>query len=239
MIHAGTVDGWVPGALFLRRAAPAQGFPGSLKADSFRDWFENWLLPALLRPSLIIMDNASFHRKQSQTISSMTVADMRERLTRHGVEFDAKAVRDDLVELVKTNCEIRPDIEAVARARGHEVLWLPPYHPDLNPIERMWGVVKNNARRTFTMKRADDDAFLARLDQAFSACTAAVWRGSVDKSWKAVKSYVNIEQLLVDAAGANLQQPKAPIHVDEVKRESKEAKNTTQPGSHTVCVVYV
>jgi transposase len=26
---------------------------------------------------------------------------------------------------------------------GHVALHLPPYHPELNPIEKMWAVVKN------------------------------------------------------------------------------------------------
>ncbi|MDH0033116.1 MULTISPECIES: transposase [Acinetobacter] len=25
---------------------------------------------------------------------------------------------------------------------GHQILWLPPYSPDLNPIEKMWAWVK-------------------------------------------------------------------------------------------------
>jgi transposase len=27
---------------------------------------------------------------------------------------------------------------------GYHVLHLPPYHPDLNPIEEAWGIVKNH-----------------------------------------------------------------------------------------------
>lgn len=27
---------------------------------------------------------------------------------------------------------------------GYHVLWLPPYHPDLNPIEEAWGITKGH-----------------------------------------------------------------------------------------------
>lgn len=29
-------------------------------------------------------------------------------------------------------------------SHGYHVLWLPPYHPDLNPIEEAWGVTKGH-----------------------------------------------------------------------------------------------
>ncbi len=32
----------------------------------------------------------------------------------------------------------RQDIEDLFTQHGHQILWLPPYSPDLNPIEKMW-----------------------------------------------------------------------------------------------------
>lgn len=37
------------------------------------------------------------------------------------------------------------EIERLARGKGHEVLFLPPYHPQLSPIELAWGRVKEYA----------------------------------------------------------------------------------------------
>ena len=37
-------------------------------------------------------------------------------------------------------------VEAASRAAGSEVLFLPPYSPDLNPIEQMWSKVKSFLR---------------------------------------------------------------------------------------------
>lgn len=43
--------------------------------------------------------------------------------------------------------------EIITKA-GHTVLRLPPYHPDLNPIEMIWGAVKNAiASRNVTGKK--------------------------------------------------------------------------------------
>ncbi len=38
-------------------------------------------------------------------------------------------------------------VEAIERA-GAKVWYLPPYSPDLNPIEKMWSKIKNSLRRT-------------------------------------------------------------------------------------------
>ncbi|WP_279626171.1 transposase, partial [Psychrobacter piechaudii] len=34
------------------------------------------------------------------------------------------------------------DIQKIIEDSGHTILWLPPYSPDLNPIEQTWAWVK-------------------------------------------------------------------------------------------------
>ena len=36
---------------------------GSVTAEAFETWLEKWFLPSLDRGSLLVMDNAAFHRK--------------------------------------------------------------------------------------------------------------------------------------------------------------------------------
>jgi transposase len=38
-------------------------------------------------------------------------------------------------------------IEEIAKSYGHVLMYLPPYSPELNPIERCWGVLKQKVRR--------------------------------------------------------------------------------------------
>ncbi|WP_211268177.1 transposase, partial [Suttonella ornithocola] len=40
----------------------------------------------------------------------------------------------------------RSDIQAIIEEHGHEIVWLPPYSPDLNPIEKMWAWIKQIAK---------------------------------------------------------------------------------------------
>jgi len=75
-----------------------QCYEHSTTAVFFEDWFEFELIPILPENALVIMDNASFHRKQK------------------------------LYDIAK-----RYDVN---------ILFLPPYSPDLNPIEQSWANFK-------------------------------------------------------------------------------------------------
>ena len=56
-----------------------------------------------------------------------------------------------LIPSLKTKCVIVMDnarfhknkrIQKLLNRHGHRILWLPPYSPDLNPIEKKWAQVK-------------------------------------------------------------------------------------------------
>jgi len=70
----------------------------------FECWFESRLLKSVPEGSVLIMDNAAFHRKSR--------------------------------------------LRVLAEKAGCEVLFLPPYSPDLNPIEKFWAWLKQMLRNT-------------------------------------------------------------------------------------------
>jgi putative transposase len=73
-------------------------FEGTCCKKTFNTWVHRVLIPCLVRPSLIVLDNATFH--------------------------------------------VRSAVRQILSAFGHEVLFLPPYSPDLNPIENSFAVLK-------------------------------------------------------------------------------------------------
>ncbi|MEW4153135.1 transposase, partial [Bacillus thuringiensis] len=52
---------------------------------------------------------------------------------------------------------------------GHSVLFLPPYSPDFNPIEKTWAWLKGKLRKILPSHASLDDA---SLDDALLDCFA-------------------------------------------------------------------
>ena len=78
-------------------------FEGNINADVFYAWVTQDLLEQLPNNSIIVIDNATFHK------------------------------RNDIIQAIQE--------------KGHQVLFLPPYSPDLNPIERKWAQLKKLRRK--------------------------------------------------------------------------------------------
>lgn len=93
--------------------APMQ-YDGTMDSVLFEAWFERMLLPALALGSVIVMDNASFHRKTK--------------------------------------------LQSMAALAGCTVIFLPPYSPELNPIEHFWAWLKNNLRSLLSRANSFDAA---------------------------------------------------------------------------------
>ena len=91
------------GALLGKALLTIGLFKTNVNADIFTAWVEQDLLPKLPKQSVLVMDNATFHK------------------------------RHDTLELIKK--------------AGHTALFLPPYSPDLNPIEQKWAQAKALRKR--------------------------------------------------------------------------------------------
>ena len=65
-----------------------------------------------------------------------------------------------------------PRVRPLIEATGAQLLYLPPYSPDFNPIEQCWAKVKEALR-------AAKARWLDALDQAVSAALAAITRENV------------------------------------------------------------
>lgn len=64
--------------------------------------------------------------------------------------------------------------EALIKDRGATLLFLPPYSPDLNPIENMWSKVKSHLRAS--KARTEEDLIIA-IRKAFEKITSADAKG--------------------------------------------------------------
>jgi transposase len=81
----------------------------------------------------------------------------------------------DIVVMDNLNAHKGPDVVAAIHAVGANVLFLPPYSPEYNPIEKAWAKLKDILRHLPTLGR---DAF----DQAVAAAMNAVSNADV-RGW--------------------------------------------------------
>jgi len=82
--------------------------------------------------------------------------------------------RGDVVVLDNLGAHRASRVEEVAAARGARVLWLPPYSPDLSPIEQCWSKIKAYLRGA---KARTEDELNKALARAIGLVTKADIRG--------------------------------------------------------------
>ncbi|WP_322631687.1 IS630 family transposase [Pasteurella atlantica] len=87
-------------------------FEGNINSDTFYAWLKQDLLPKVKPDSVLVMDNATFHKRQ--------------------------------------------DMITAIQDKGVILEFLPPYSPDLNPIEKKWAQAKSIRKKL----RCDDINFL-------------------------------------------------------------------------------
>ena len=159
IINAITKSGWVPGAKLIFKSTRKTGdYHGQMNWDLFKKWFVEMLLENIPPNSLIIMDNASYHNTLSEHSPPTPLCSKKkimEWLEQNKIYCRHDCVKPELVEILK---KLAPEpsyaIDEIARSCGHEVIRTSPYHPELQPIEICWGVVKNHiaTNSDFTMK---------------------------------------------------------------------------------------
>jgi len=174
IINAITKDGWVPGAKLTFKSSTKTGdYHGQMNQELFTKWFTEKLLPNIPKESLIIMDNASYHNVLSPR-SAPTPKCKKERIRSWLDQNNIPLKEDNLkVELVEILDKIAPSpiyiLDEIAAEKGHEILRTPPYHPELQPIETCWAIVKNQIARNCDFTMAN---LITQLEKAFSSVTA-------------------------------------------------------------------
>lgn len=136
-----------------------------MDAHNFEKWFNERLLPALKPNSIIVMDNAPYHSRKSvklptrgrrvEVISELTDMGFFQFLAARGLPHDPQQMTVAEVFALCRQYRSYFDKYAVdeqAKAHGHTVLRLPPYHCIFNPIEMVWAYQKHIVRSKSTLR---------------------------------------------------------------------------------------
>ncbi|XP_045453649.1 uncharacterized protein LOC123662923 [Melitaea cinxia] len=112
---------------------------------NFTKWLKEKLLPNLPPNSIIVLDNAPYHCKQIDRLpnSNSLKETMKNWLRERNIDFEENFTNPELYCLIKRNAPPKKyEIDELIKSQGHEVLRLPPYQCDLNPIEYIWNLMK-------------------------------------------------------------------------------------------------
>ena len=91
----------------------------------------------------------------------------------------------DIVVMDNLSAHKNKKIKDLIESVGAEVWFLPPYSPDLNPIEKMWSKIKTMLR---ALKARTEKALINAIAKALEAVTT-----SDAKGWFESCGYVNIQ----------------------------------------------
>ena len=160
IVNAITQDGWVPNAKLVFKASKKTGdYHMNMNWNNFSKWFQEKLLKNIPENSLIIMDNAAYHNVLAEEAfpkKNHTIKRLREWLSNNKIPWTKDMLKSELFELCS---RLAPEpeflIDNIARKHGHSILRTPPYHPELQPIETCWAIIKNHVAKhnDCTMKK--------------------------------------------------------------------------------------
>ena len=200
IINAITKDGWIPGAKLIFKSTKRTGdYHGQMNQELFTKWFKEKLLPNIPENALIIMDNASYHNILSPH-SAPTIKCKKDKirswLEQNNIPLSTDCLKAEMIDILN---KIAPPptyiIDEIATEHGHEILRTPPYHPELQPIETCWGVVKNQVARNCDFTMAN---LIVQLENAFNKVTSKTCSGLVKKVCKIEDRFWN-EDAFLDA----------------------------------------
>lgn len=175
-------------------------YHNDMNEENFTRWLKTKLLPNLPPRSVLVVDNASYHnvRIEKDPTSNTRKNDMIKWLVERNIAHDSAITKPELYEIIKAHKTAYPKykLDTLLSEKGHSVLRLPPYHPELNPIEKIWATVKNwVAARNVTFKMTDVEN-LAR--EKFAAISADEWASICKHVDNIVEDYMQKEHLIDD-----------------------------------------
>lgn len=174
IVHAITKDGWVDNAQLVFEAKKKSGdYHGQMNWENFSKWFTTQLLENIPSSSIIILDNAKYHNvfdNESFPNKNCTKEQLRSWLTQNNYPWRDDLLKSELLDLCNRFAP-QPQfrLDQLAGKRDFKILRTPPYHPELQPIETCWAIVKDYMAKhcDFTMA-----GLFNKLPKAFAKVTA-------------------------------------------------------------------
>ncbi len=176
-------------------------YHGQMNWDNFSNWFIRQLLNNIPPKSVVILDNAKYHNMPDDKSPNMNSSkeQLRARLSRNNHPWREDMLKSELFDLCK---RVAPApqfcLDRIADDYDISILRTPQYHPELQPIESCWAVVKNYMADNcdFTMKGMRE-----RLPEAFAQVTPHTCQKIIEKVVAQEEKYWSEDDVLDEKYG--------------------------------------
>lgn len=168
-IHAVSPGGLLPKCSMVFEGKKSIGdYHGSFNFEVFYNWFHQQLIPNLPAKSCIVMDRATYHMVPEERLipAQMKKSDIQNWLTEHQIFWEEHWLKPKLQETLEQSTDRTPMVQKDAQQKGFQLLILPVHHPELNPIELVWAIVKNECAKKLRNGMSFKDVLL-QLQESF------------------------------------------------------------------------
>lgn len=198
VVHIGNEDGFVEDGSWVFESKGTGDYHESMDATHFENWFEK-VLPKLGVNAIVVMDNAPYHsRRQEKTPNTTwTKANIQQWLRDKNISFDEKEIKIQLlnkIKMVKDQYQLYA-VDELAKKYGVEVLRLPPYHCELNPIELIWANVKGHVAKNNTFQF---EKVKALVSEGMAKVTPNQWKKCVEHVQKEEEKFFKLDFIIDD-----------------------------------------
>ncbi|XP_075984931.1 uncharacterized protein LOC142982355 [Anticarsia gemmatalis] len=144
------------------------------------------------------MDNAAYHNKllNSAPTSNSKKSDMIAWLKAKGIEFDSSMLTPSLYELVCQHKDQSREysIDKMLSDAGHATLRLPPYHPDLNPMELAWASIKAHVAKQTTPMVVE--RLIELVEEKLALMSETEWAELCEKVKQVENEYIDSDSII-------------------------------------------
>lgn len=150
-------------------------FRGMFHHNSFLNWMEA-LFAALrergIENAAIVMDDSKHHRElpAGTPNKAMKREEMQQACSTLGIAFEDTDLRSMLWGKLSRHIQdnVEPMVSQLAAEKGHEVVFSPPHHSELQPIDNVWSAIKGEVGRQYTVESTFEHVN-DRLQRAFDS----------------------------------------------------------------------
>lgn len=199
IVNAGGEMGFIPNALLMWKAGKKSGdYHDQMNSDNYFKWLQEKLIPNLPPQSVVVMDNAAYHNAQINKVptSSSRKEELITWLHQNNVLFSETMLKPELLLLVKMakSDNNRFVVDELLQKHNHTALRLPPYHPDLNPIEMIWSIVKGHVGKHNVTFKVND--VITLCERKFADMSESDWKPLCDKVKRVESEYWDREVII-------------------------------------------